>query len=209
MKEKEEKSEESGKSKKFFESIKNKIKRRKIVLSIGRFVYYKGFEYLIESARILKNKKIDNIAFIIIGYGELYNKLKQKIEDYKLSNNVFLLNNIKNVNIFLKNCDIFCLPSIERTEAFGLVLLEALYYGKPLITTNVYGSGMSYINKNGLTGFVVKARDAKEIAKAILKLANNKKLYKKFSLNASKRFNEFRIDSIGDKIIKLYKGLMR
>jgi glycosyltransferase involved in cell wall biosynthesis len=65
----------------------------------------------------------------------------------------------------MKNCDLFCLPSVSRNEAFGLVLVEALYFGKPLVTTNVEGTGMNYVNKHNETGLVVPPKKFKSISR--------------------------------------------
>jgi len=181
-----------------------KYKDKKIVLSVGRLVEYKGFEYLIEAGKYLDN----NFIILIVGNGPLFNKLKRKIIDLNLQGKVFLLGRVDNINKLLKNCDVFVLPSILRTEAFGLVLVEALYFGRPLITTNVKGSGMNYVNQDGVTGFVVPPRNPIAIAEAIKKICFDRELYLKFSKNAKERFSEFNIQNIGESIIRLYKEVI-
>jgi glycosyltransferase involved in cell wall biosynthesis len=109
----------------------------------------------------------------------------------------------------MKNCDIFCLPSVSRNEAFGLVLVEALYFGKPLVTTNVEGSGMNYVNKHNETGLVVPPKNSKALAEAINTILSNEKLYEKFSKNALERFKEFEIDSVADRILNLYQEVLK
>lgn len=167
-------------------------------------VEYKGFEYLIEAGKYLDN----DFIILIAGAGPLFNKLKRKIIDLNLQDKVFLLGRVDNINKLLKNCDVFVLPSILRTEAFGLVLVEALFFGKPLITTNVKGSGMNYVNQDGVTGFVVPPRNPIAIAEAIKKICFDRELYLKFSKNAKERFSEFNIQNIGESIIRLYKELL-
>jgi N-acetyllactosaminide 3-alpha-galactosyltransferase/rhamnosyl/mannosyltransferase len=130
------------------------------------------------------------------------------IKRENLNDKVILTGKVKNINSFLSKCDVFCLPSISRNEAFGLVLVEALYFGKPLVTTNVEGSGMNYVNKDGETGFVVEPKNTKTLAEAINKILSDEDLYKRLSQNAKKRFNEFKIEAIGDKIINLYKDIL-
>jgi glycosyltransferase involved in cell wall biosynthesis len=109
----------------------------------------------------------------------------------------------------MKNCDLFCLPSISRNEAFGLVLIEALYFGKPLVTTNVEGSGMNYVNKHNETGLIVPPKNSKALAEAINAILSNEKLYEKFSKNALERFKEFEIDSVADRIIEVYEMVLK
>ncbi len=183
---------------------KLKDKGKKIVLSIGRLVEYKGFEYLIEAGKYID----DNIAIVIAGGGPLFHSLKEKVKNSNLGEKVFLIGRVDNVNVYIKNCDVFCLSSITRNEAFGLVLVEALFFGKPLITTDVYGSGMNYVNQNGITGFVVPPRNPIALAEAINKILSNNDLYIKFSQNAKERFKEFEISNIGDKIISLYEEIL-
>jgi len=186
-----------------FEKIREKIKNKKVVLAIGRLVKYKGFEYLVEASRFLK----DDIIVIIAGGGPLYFHLQNKIDKLNLNNKVLLIGRVNNVSIFIKNSDLFCLPSISRNEAFGLVLVEALYFGKPLVTTNVEGSGMNYVNKHDETGFVVPPKNPVALAEAINNILSNKKLYDKFSKNALERFKEFEIDLIASRIVNVYKEL--
>ena len=189
-----------------FKEIRNKIKNKKVVLAIGRLVEYKGFVYLIESAKFLR----DDIVVLITGGGPLYNFLKNKIKSLGLENKVFLLGrvNINTVPVFIKNCDLFCLPSITRNESFGLSLVEALYFGKPLVTTDVEGSGMSYVNIHNQTGLVVPSKNPIALAEAINKILSNEKLRNVFSRNALERFKEFRIDSVAGKIINLYEKIL-
>lgn len=167
-------------------------------------MYYKGFEYLIESAKYLN----DNTIVLIVGAGPLYEDLINLIKKLALEEKVYLIGKVENIQTFIKKCDVFCLPSVERSEAFGLVLVEALFYGKPLVTTEVYGSGMSYVNKNNITGLVVPPKNPKALADAINKILMDKDLYQKFSKNALERFKEFEISSVGDKILALYEEVL-
>ena len=194
-------SKEDERYKEFLENTKGK----KIILSIGRLVEYKGFEYLVEAGRYLSNDKI----IVIIGGGKLYKYLKEKIKKLNLEDKVILFGRVNSIVSYLKACDAFVLPSISKNEAFGLVLVEALFFGKPLITTNVEGSGMNYVNQHNITGLVVPPKDPKTLAEAINKILSDENLYNYFSENAKKRFEEFRIDTIGNKIIKLYEEVLK
>jgi len=184
--------------------ISEKVQDKKVVLSLGRLVEYKGFEYLVKASKYLN----DDIIVVIAGGGPLYSKLQTEIKKMGLDEKIILTGKVSNVAVFMKNCDVFCLPSVGRNEAFGLVLLEALYFGKPLITTNVVGSGMNYVNKNNQTGYIVPPKDPLALAEAINKILSDKELYSYFSENAIQRFKEFEIDTIADKIIEIYKEVL-
>ena len=103
------------------------------------------------------------------------------------------------------DCDIFILPSVAKSEAFGIVQLEAMIYGKPVINTNL-PSGVPYVSISEQTGITVPPSDCKALADAINTLAQNKSLREKFGKNAQKRvisnFNEKKI------IRKLYEFLL-
>ncbi len=186
----------------------NKIKETygpRIVFSLGRFSYYKGFTYLIKAMKYV------NAILILGGEGKKESKLKQLIRDEKLEHKVFLVGKISQEDLgsYYEACDVFCLPSIEKTEAFGLVLLEAMRFKKPLVTTKIAGSGISWVNKHDVTGLTVKSQNPLALAKAINTIISNPYLAKRFGENAYKRFEEnFHIDLIAQKIYSQYTALL-
>jgi len=188
-----------------YESLKEKIKDKKFVLTVGRLVIAKGYEYLIEACQFLK----EDIVVVIAGDGPMYKSLKNKIEKLKVNEKALLLGKvgISNVPLFIKKCDLFCLPSLY--ESFGLVLVEALYFGKPLVTTNVGRSGMNYVNIHNETGLVVPPKDPKALAEAINIILSDENLYSRFSKNAKERFKEFEINSKADRIIDVYQEILK
>lgn len=186
--------------------ISSFIRDKKVVLSIGRLVYYKGFDVLIHAASLLP----DDLVVIIIGNGPLQNELTELIEKSNLENKVMIFNGASDgeVGAMLEACKAHVLPSVERTEAFGLVQLEAMSKSKPCISTIIPGSGTHTIAQNGVSGFSVPYRDYTALANAIVKLVNHPE-YDKFCLEARKRFeNNFHIDIIAEEMLKVYDELM-
>jgi len=185
--------------------IKHLFRGKPIIFSLGRLIYYKGYEYLIEAMR-----NVD--AYLLIGgSGPLRKFLQKQIEKLNLSKKVFLLGKVRDEDLgsYYQACDIFCLPSIYKSEAFGLVQAEAMYFGKPIVSTDIEGSGVSWVNQNGVTGLVVPPKNAIALAKAVNKIIKNPELKKKFSENAKRRFEEeFRIEIITERILKLYKKII-
>lgn len=177
------------------------------VLSVGRFTYYKGFRFLIEAAG-----KIPEADFIIVGDGPERRKLKQMINHCGLQDRVWLPGKVSQdalMHLF-EHCDIFCLPSLERTEAFGMVLLEAMYFGKPLITTVIPGSGVTEVNLHGHTGLQVKPANPETIAEAIHFFQKKPKDRIKMGHQARKRFDSFyHIRPVAEKITRLYQSLKK
>lgn len=172
------------------------------VLSVGRFAYYKGFEYLVAAA-----EKLPDIRFIIVGDGPGYAAIKARVTEKGLQNQISLPGKVSGRELIqlFNHCDIFCLPSLERTEAFGLVLLEAMYFGKPLITTLIKGSGVNEVNQNGTTGLHVPTANAEAIVEAIDSLKKNAKDRMAMGNMAKSYFNDyFHIQPVAENIEKLY-----
>ncbi len=180
-------------------------KTRPFVLSVGRLTYYKGFPYLLEAVALLPEARL-----WLVGRGKLEKFLRQKIKELKIENRVRLLSGLKDreLHVLLSACRVFCLPSIERTEAFGLVLLEALAFGRPLVTTAVEGSGMSWVNRHGETGLVVPPEDPKALAGALEKILQDPDLFDRLAEGAKRRFSEeFHIDRVATRLNTLYEEI--
>jgi len=187
-------------------SLKNEYEGKNIVFALGRHVYYKGFKYLIESAKYLS----DDYVVLIGGAGPLTDDYLNLIESLNLKEKVKLLGMIpeSKLSAYFSAADVFCLPSIERSEAFGVVQLEAFSAKTPVISCNIPGSGVSWVNQDGITGIVVGTRKPKQLSEAIKEVCGP--LNTKYSENAYKNFNDLfdrRIMAL--KTVNIYKSLFR
>lgn len=183
--------------------IKQRYENKKIVFSLGRLVYYKGMEYLIDAAKVLP----EDYVVLIGGTGPLIESLKQKVVDNGLSEKVILLGSINYSDLasYYKACDIFCLPSIHESEAFGVVQLEAMSFSRPLVSTNIPRSGVAWVNQHNETGIVVEPHDAKALAKGIVSVITGSDVYSK---GAKARFDTmFTKELMVKNIINLYLSL--
>ena len=129
------------------------------LLSIGRLTYYKGFETLIRAV-----VGLEGVELLIAGSGELYSQLQAVIDALTPKGqtpNVRLLGNVSDAdkNALLQSCDVFCLPSRERTEAFGMVLLEAMHHARPCIVSSLAGSGMPWVLTTAQAGLKAAPED--------------------------------------------------
>ena len=105
-------------------------------------------------------------------------------------------------------CDVFVLPSSERSEAFGLVQLEAMAAGKPVVCTEL-GTGTSFVNVDGETGFVVPARDPRALASAITNLIDDDRLRVQMGAAGRARVqNQFLLKDMVDRVVALYEDLI-
>ncbi|TET83991.1 MAG: glycosyltransferase [Candidatus Nealsonbacteria bacterium] len=181
-----------------------KKKYNNFVLFVGRLNYYKGLGYLIEAMKDIQAK------LVIIGEGPLKELLKKKIQELGIKDKVIFLPFITEENKlanFYKACSVFVLPSIFKSEAFGIVLIEAMACRKPVISTNI-GTGTSFVNQDGVTGFVIPPKNSQALAQAIKKILENQKLAQEFGQNARKRvIEEFSLEKMLDRTSAVYGGI--
>jgi rhamnosyl/mannosyltransferase len=173
------------------------------LLIIGRLTYYKGHKYLLEAM-----SHLENVELVIIGVGELESNLNKLVVKLNLSNRVSFLGNVgaQELNQSIFDCDLLCLPSIEKTEAFGLVLLEAARLAKPALVTSVQGSGMSWVVDDQITGIVVEPNSSDSLLKALQFSVKNKSILTRFGKAAKNKFDtEFDIEKSAGKVLDIYK----
>lgn len=179
---------------------------RCLVLSVGRLVSYKGFEYLIDAANFLS----DGISIVIVGGGPLQDELQARIIDSKLEAIVHLTGPLSDdeLKLMFDTATMFCMSSINNAEAFGVVLLEAMTYGLPLIATNIPGSGVPWVNANNISGFNVAVKNPIEIANAINKIYKNKELHSMLSSGSRLRYvNNFTEELFVERVMMLYGSI--
>lgn len=161
---------------------------KKIVFSLGRLVHYKGYRYLVEAARYLD----DSYVVLIGGTGTLKDELKGRISELGLQGKVQLLGHISDEDLpaYYGACKVFCLSSVQKTEAFAIVQIEAMSCGKPVVATKIPHSGVSWVNADGVSGLNVEPENAEALAAAIKAVTEDEAAYSNFSANAEKRYNE-------------------
>jgi glycosyltransferase involved in cell wall biosynthesis len=141
----------------------------RLVLAVGRLTSYKGFEYLVRAMA-----EVD-ARLLIVGEGPRRRMLERLVSTLGLQDRVELLGAIPDVAPYYEACDVFVLPSTSRNEAFGLVQLEAMAAGKPVVNTAI-GSGVAYACPPGLCGQAVPPADPAALAGAIRQLLADSEL---------------------------------
>lgn len=182
------------------EVIRGRFPDRKIVLSIGRLIPYKGYEYLIEAAKYLP----DDYRVIIGGTGPLQDSLERQIAESGLEGKVSLEGYIKDggTGAYYGAADVFVMSSTMKTEAFGIVQIEAMSCGLPVVSTRIPASGVAWVNKDGDSGLTVEPRNAKALADAVLAICANPAPYREGAL---KRYEAlFTKERMIKKITEIY-----
>jgi rhamnosyl/mannosyltransferase len=156
--------------------------RGPIILSVGVLRYYKGLHILIEALREL------DATLLVVGEGPERSRLETLARDLDLADRVHFAGRVADEELpsYYQAGDIFVLPSHLRAEAFGIVLLEAMAAGLPLVTTEI-GTGTSEVNQHGRTGFVVPPGDSRALARALKVLAADQALREHFGQNGRRR----------------------
>jgi len=179
---------------------------RFIVLAVGRLIYYKGFEYLVRAAARVNDK----VVVLIIGEGGERAKLERLIEEMQLQDKVKLLGYKDNRELanYYQACDLFCLSSVASSEAFGIVQLEAMCFGKAIVSTRIPQSGVSWVNANYISGINVKVKDAAALANAITMLQQHPNLRARLGRRGKQRRGDmFSREKMCRQLKQLYAAL--
>jgi glycosyltransferase involved in cell wall biosynthesis len=175
-------------------------RRRPLVLFVGRLVAYKGAHVLLEAVRGL------DVDVVLVGDGPLRAKLERTARDLGVDDRVTFAGEVGTdaLRAFYRACDLFVLPSVTRQEAFGMVQIEAMACGKPVISTDL-GTGVSWVNQHRETGLVVPPEDAKALRDAIETLAGDTAVRAAFGEAARRRAKSvFHADRMIEATLNLY-----
>lgn len=172
----------------------------KIVFGVGRLIYYKGWEYLINAMREVDAK------LLIVGDGPLLGAIERQIELGHLENRVFLLGMKTREELapLYQACDVFVLSSVEPSEAFGLVQLEAMAARKPVINT-MLDSGVPFVSRHEESGLTVAPRDPRALAEGINRLLEDPALREAYGLAGRRRVErDFNLERMTLETLGIY-----
>lgn len=139
------------------------------LLAVGRLAHYKGFEVLLDALTQYADANL-----LLVGTGERETALRAQIHTLGLGGRVVMAGDLSDASLAAAyaSADAFVLPSLNRSESFGLVLLEAMRAGRPVIASDIPGSGVGSIVVDGVTGMLVPPGDAPALAGAMAALAD-------------------------------------
>lgn len=159
--------------------LKNKYGR--FMLAVGRLVYYKGYLDLLSAMKTAPGK------LLIIGSGYLEAEMRQFIDDNSLGDKVIIISSHpEDLVPYYQACEFLVFPSSARSEAFGLVQIEAMACGKPVINTDL-PTGVPEVSLDGITGLTVPVGDCRKLTQAIKSLWEDDELRLKFGQEAGRR----------------------
>ena len=177
----------------------------KTAIAVGRLEKEKGFDYLIDAWKIVKEKHPEWILNIF-GEGSLDDSIRKQINDLNLADTVFLKKSVSNIAEKYIESSIFILSS--RNEGFGLVLLEALALGIPSVSFSCK-FGPEELIENGENGFLVEPENTERLAEKIITLIEDENLRKKFSDHGAITGKKYEITNIMMRWDELFQSLIK
>lgn len=193
-------------------TLRNELGGGPIVLFVGRFIYYKGLEFLVRGfAEMIREHQGEfEPALVLVGAGPLEEEVRRLVRVLDIQDRVFFPGAVSNeeLPLYFKTCDVFVLPSIERSEAFGIVQLEAMASGRPVISTDL-PSGVPWVNQDLVTGRVVPPRDSHALAAAISRITSDPNLIRRYGDAAHERVvSEFTREKMVEGVVAVYRELL-
>lgn len=173
----------------------------RLVITVGRLIYYKGFEVLVRAMA-----KVDG-KLLVVGDGPLRPSLEALAREKGVADRVVFLGEIQNQDVipYYHAVDIFALASVARSEAFGIVQIEAMACGRPVVNTGL-DSGVPFVSLDGVSGITVPPRDEDALAAAISRLLDDDGLRARYGEAGRRRaHDEFSVGVMARRTLDLYR----
>ncbi|MGQ9585474.1 MAG: glycosyltransferase [Anaerolineae bacterium] len=174
-----------------------------LVLFVGRLRYYKGISYLLQAMADLPGH------LGIVGEGPMRSEWEREASELGLAGRVHFVGEVADEDLptYYHACDLFVLPATQRSEAFGAVLLEAMAAGRPVVSTEL-GTGTSWVNRDGETGWVVPPADPMALREAMAHLLQDEELRRQMGEAGRQRAEDFDVGLLVDRVLALYKEVL-
>lgn len=171
----------------------------RVVAAAGRLVYYKGFDYLIRAVAAV------DARLVILGDGPLRRRLEALAQALGVADRVAFPGSVPALVPYYHAADVFALPAVARSEAFGLVQLEAMAAGLPVVNTRI-DSGVPFVSRDGETGITVPPADVAALAGALGLLLDTPALRRRYGRAARERVRrEFSLERMVADTLAAYR----
>jgi glycosyltransferase involved in cell wall biosynthesis len=179
----------------------------KIILFVGgldRAHYFKGLEFLIKSIPTLNLKGGANFKLMVVGDGDLKSYYEKMAADFKINDQIIFVGGVESDDLpkYYNLSDVVVLPSIDQSEAFGIVLIEAMACARPVIASNL--PGVRSVIDFGINGFLVEPKSVRHLAEKINDVLYNPDICRQFGQNGRiKVLEKYSIEKMGEKLEKI------
>lgn len=187
------------------DAIRARYPGRFLLFGLGRHVYYKGFEFLIRALASVPGARL-----ALGGQGPLTAELRRVAREAGVGERVEFVGRIpdRELPAWYHACDVFCLPSVEPAEAFGIVQVEAMACGKPVLCCQL-GNGVNWVNRDGETGLAVPVADPAALAAALTRLHGDPALRTRLGEAGRRRaFGVFSAEAMARGTLAVYREVL-
>ena len=177
-----------------------------LVFALGRHVYYKGFEFLIRALT-----QMPEAAVMLGGQGPLTGELERTARECGVADRVHFVGRIAEADLpaYYHACDAFCLSSVEAAEGFGIVQIEAMASGKPVVCCELR-NGVTWVNQDGITGLVVPPADPAALAGAFRRLLAEPGLRARLGAQGRTRaYSVFTLEAMARGTLEVYRAVLK
>ena len=178
------------------------------LLAVGRLSYYKGFDTLFDALALLRDRSdVPMPRLLLVGEGEHERRLREHASRLQLDDCVRFAGGVddESLQAAYSSADLFALPSLDRSEAFGLVLLEAMRSRLPVVASAIAGSGVGHVVADGVTGDLFVAGDAGALADALTRMTREPARRERMGAAGYARWrDEFSLERSASQVAELY-----
>jgi glycosyltransferase involved in cell wall biosynthesis len=188
------------------DELRRRHEGRFLIFALGRHVYYKGFEFLIRAIA-----ELPRAMLVLGGQGPLTDQLRQVAREAGVAERVEFAGRIPEADLpaYYHACDVYCLPSVERAEAFGIVQVEAMASGKPVVCCELH-NGVTWVNQDGVTGLVVPPADPAALAAALRRLEGDPALRAQLGAQGRERaLKVFTREAMAHATLQIYRQVLQ
>jgi glycosyltransferase involved in cell wall biosynthesis len=176
-----------------------------VIGAIGRMVWQKGFEYLIQAIPDIV-RDVPDTKFLLVGDGPLRESIEALGKELRVKDNMIFTGFRRDIRKILSAVDLLVIPSLF--EGFPMITLEGMAMAKPIVATNI--DGITEQITDGVNGFLVPPKDPSALAKAVIRVLNDRKTARTMGLSARNKVEqEFSVEKMIAETEKVYLPLLR
>lgn len=184
-------------------AVRERFGQGPLLLAVGRLIYYKGFEFAIRALPLVAGARL-----LVIGDGPLRGQLEKLARELGVAERVTFLGEILNERVtpYYLASDVYVMPSIAKSEGFGIVQIEAMACGVPVVNTRL-PSGVPFVSRDGETGLTVEPEDHRALAAAVQRLIDDPLLRQRFGAAGRVRAREqFSKAVLRERLLQIYRS---
>lgn len=177
------------------------------ILFVGRMEKRKGFKYLLGAYELVK-KEFPECRFIVVGPEDRTSRKYQKIAAKRKLKDIVWAGYVPYAELprYYKSADVFCSPAVDK-ESFGIILLEAMAAGKPVVASNI--NGYAELVRDGIDGLLVQPKNEEALSKAILKLLRDDWLRDRIGAMGEIKAKDYGWETVARQVMDFYEKLLR